>query len=260
MLFKLIKHELKSSYRNYVPIFVAVLIATGFVALSISNESINGIGLSFMIAMGLVFSLFILMFVNISKSLGDRMFGKPGYLLFTVPASTKDVVLSRIIANFLWVLASTIISMLPIAVFILMIQGIANKQEGGASFDAFEILLAVLGITKEANFLDIMVAVIEKMMTFLHLIAAMFVAFTVSHTAYRGDKKKLVQIVIFIVLVTAVNLFLGSSLFKPSQTATGQILVSTTLQKGYAIIFGVLYTSAAFFGSGYLIDKKLELQ
>lgn len=270
MLSKLIKHEFKSSYRRYLPIYAGIILVSLVMYLGLQGNSIEMAAYALILAIILIVVLYVLVFVNIIKSLGERIFGHPGYLLFSVPAKTSTIVSSRVIVNFLWIVLSTIVGAIPILLFAMYInQVIASTVGSGFTDLVSDFALSLVGIEADASALDMALSVVLRMFDFLQIIAIIFIAYTVANTIYHGDKKKLIGFIIFFAIAFVANMILGSALFTTTETVTENIggqtyenIISyhTTLQKAFVITFKLILCSAAFVGSGYLIEKKLELQ
>ena len=66
------------------------------------------------------FAAIILILKNIIMSFYKKMFDKQGYLTFTLPVSTNQIILSKLIVNFLWVIFSFLVLTLSgIIVFLI---------------------------------------------------------------------------------------------------------------------------------------------
>ncbi|MFA6800682.1 MAG: hypothetical protein WCR19_01085 [Acholeplasmataceae bacterium] len=270
MLSKLIKHEFKSSYRNYLPVYVGIILVSLVMYFGLKGDSIETALYALLIAVILIIVLYVLVFVNVMKSLGERIFGHPGYLLFTVPAQTKDIVLSRVIVNFLWIVVSTLIGAIPLLLFVGYIDQVVTSSVGGEFSNLLgDFALSLIGIESDASMFDKVISVVLRVFDFLQIIAVIFIAYTVSNTIYHGDKKKLIGFIIFFALTYIVSLILGTAFFTTTEITTqyiggeafeSYISYHTTIQKVYVLIFKLLVCGFAFVGSGYLIEKKLELE
>ncbi len=270
MLSKLIKHEFKSSYRNYLPVYLGIILVSLVMYISLQGNSFEAAIYAMLFAIILIIVLYVLVFVNIMKSLGERIFGHPGYLLFTVPAKTRDIILSRVIMNFIWIVISTIIGAIPLLMFVGYIDQVLVANAGGEFSELLgDFALSLIGIQADASAIDMVLSVIIRIFDFLQIIAVIFIAYTVANTIYRGDKKKLIGFVIFFGISIIVSIILGTAFFTTTETSTqiinGETIVTyvsyhTTVQKAYVTVFKVILCGLAFFGSGYFIEKKLELQ
>lgn len=268
MLIKLIKHELKSSYRNYILVFAAILIATAILSFTLTTDSINAIAMTTLVTVVLVTVLYVLVFRNIFLSLGERIYGKSGYLLFTIPAKTRDIVISRLIANFLWIVVSTAIGMLPVIIFVGYIsKGFNNLSDGQFGDLLNQFLLGLLGLEENFTVWDAIVSVLQIMFETVSWIATVFISYTIANTLYKGDRKKLVVFVLFVTTIIVLSFISNLSIFRTKElipTNDPEYFIEnfyrTTSQKAYLALFKMVISIGFFFISGYLIEKKLELQ
>ena len=226
MLIKLIKHELKSSYRSYIGVYAGIVVFSILLAIQSSGDtSFEGFAMTFSLTIFLLMALYILMFVNIVKSLGNRIFGKPGYLLFTVPAKTSEIVLSRVITNFIWIVISTITAAIPIVIFTTVIIGQIDPN----ITTSFDVIIDLIRDEIIGEYGSIGSAVTMYLslfaLQFLSLIAVVLLANTFANTLYKGDKKLLIAIVIFFAINIFTNMILSSSLFVTTETVYDPYLV-----------------------------------
>lgn len=270
MLIKLIKHELKSSYRDYLPIFAVVLVFSVLLLGTNNNQSIETFISLFGFTLITLTILFVLVIKNIFTSLGERIFGKSGYLLFTVPAKTKDIVLSRIISNSIWILSAIIISLIPILIFFSAINNVLSDNDMNANEFIINAILGFLGVDKNAGAMDMTFSVLMKVFDLLQLIAITLISYTLVHTIYKGERKKLMIFVIFVILYIFVSVIANTDIFLSEGTRTEidlfgepyeyEYVFRTTNQKGLLVLFKLILCTGLFFYSNKLIETKLELQ
>ena len=68
-----------------------------------------GLGFSFLI-IGILFALFISIFVNYDRS----MFKRPGYLTLTLPVSTTELILSKVLTTMIWLIIAMFVMVVGI--------------------------------------------------------------------------------------------------------------------------------------------------
>lgn len=265
MLIKLIKHELKSSYRNYLPIFSAVLLATLLMWTQSYAETMDAFFLLISLTMFLIFTLYILVFVNIFKSLGDRIFGKPGYLLFTIPAKTHQIIISRVVANFIWIILATIVAYLP---FIVMVDVITNiiAVDPALQVNVVDLLLQLLGVDVNSGALDITLSILGRIFDFVLIIGVTLFSYAFVNSNYKGERQKLIIFLMFIGVYFIFSTITNTSLFISTREATNSLgevyeeLYRTTLQMGLLVVFKIAVSLGLFIWSNNLIEHKLELE
>lgn len=117
MIFKLVKHELKASLSSLVGMFIAlfVLAIVGPILLNINAEWLSAIvvlaGFALMIAVTVVT---IMVIVNLFNK---RTFGAQGYLNITLPITTNQLLLSKLITGIIISLLTSLASFLAFMTF-----------------------------------------------------------------------------------------------------------------------------------------------
>lgn len=139
MLKKLLKYELKATSRTMGGLYLALLAVAALLGLMAtpaggSAESFLGdLGTRYRsaaaLAMGflgllysvLLIALVVLTFVSILRRFNQNLLGGEGYLMHTLPVSTRQLLGSKLIASLLWVAASILVSLASLLLLILII-------------------------------------------------------------------------------------------------------------------------------------------
>lgn len=131
MLGKLIKYEFKACGRTFFPIYIGILVLAvingifnnynvfniedGGTSLNFSIDNIQGI---FMLVLFALFvALFVITIVLTIKRFKKSLLEDEGYLMFTLPVSSKNLILSKYLVAIIFVVLSTLIS---IATFLII--------------------------------------------------------------------------------------------------------------------------------------------
>lgn len=134
MLGKLIKQELKGTSRFFIPMYIALGVMTLLVKLtagftfdsfgvysSTSSVTMSLItGLLIMIYVFVIIGIFILTYFIVIRRFYTNMFGDEGYLMFTLPVTTGQLLNSKLIAAFIWQFA--MIPAMCLSFFILFVN------------------------------------------------------------------------------------------------------------------------------------------
>ncbi len=249
MLFKLLKHEFIASYRTYLPVYAGLycLSLLIFVGNQVNSQIIFGILISlFALLEGamLIFTIY-----NLVISLGSRVYGKPGYLLFSIPAKTSEIMLSKYIANFVWILVSIFVSITALGIS-FSIMGVLDVVREGLSS-----VWAALDLTSMNIFMFIVYAII--MITFY--ISLFMFMFSLLNLLYKGERKLLIGIIFYFVLSRIINLIIAAV----SAPILSQLLGAGTgdINTIWFIILIYFVVSVAMIGTTYyFMDRKMELQ
>lgn len=247
MLAKLMKHEILSSYRKFLPIYAGVILLTLITSFSFNIQSISAAATFTSLLFTLVGITMLFTFYTIIINLGQRVFGKPGYLLFTTPASTIEIMLSKVLINMMWLIVSILVSMFAASLFILS----AFRE------NVFTILGQLIDLVIQ-NPYESYTIIVAGFTYALYMIGMLFFLFALLNMIYKGEKKILIGILLYFAIGQVVNvitsIFLGA--YMSFATAFIEDFNSIWVFTG---TFFVL--SAAFYVLTYIIiDRKLEIQ
>lgn len=247
MLARLMKHEILSSYRKFLPIYAGVILMTFITSFSFNVQGISA-SLTFS---GLLFTLvgitMLFTLYTIIINLGQRVFGKPGYLLFTTPATTLEIMLSKVIINMMWFIVSILVSIFAASLFVLS----AFQQ------NIFDIIGEMINLVIRHPYESY--TIITAGFTYaLYMIGMLFFLFALLNMIYKGEKKILIGILLYFAIGQVVNLITSIFLGAYMSFATAWIEDFNSIWVFVGIYF---ILSAAFYVLTYfIIDRKLELQ
>ena len=118
MLGKLLKYELKATSRVFVPLYIAILVVSIVNGLSLNLEILNIQGLATIVLMCLFISLFVITIVVTIQRFNKNLLKDEGYLMFTLPVSSKYLVLSKYLTSLIWTFLSFIVALLSFTIII----------------------------------------------------------------------------------------------------------------------------------------------
>lgn len=118
MLGKLLKYEFKATARTFLPIYGAlILVALGNRLFRMGNINI-GFGLTTAILVGLFVALGVLTLMVTIQRFNKNLLGDEGYLMFTLPATTNELIFSKLITTVIWGILSGIIGVITFIILI----------------------------------------------------------------------------------------------------------------------------------------------
>ncbi len=249
MLFKLLKHEFIASYRTYLPVYVGLY---GLSILIFFSYQVNAnIVAALLIALFSLLEGAMLIFTiyNLVISLGSRVYGKPGYLLFSVPAKTSEIILSKFIANFIWILISIFVSITSLGIS-FSILGV---------YDEIGNMVSMIWTTFDFTSLNVAMFIVYGIVIILYYIAFFMFLFALLNLIYKGERKLLIGILFYFILSTIMGVIINA-ISVPILTTilgTGGENINTIW---WVILIYFVITSAFVGATYYFMDKKMELQ
>lgn len=126
MLSKLLRHEFRATQRIMLPLYLLLLVTAGMFHLSMlmrENERI-GEGWAARIFTGVSITLFVISLIGVSVLACALMIYRfyknlmtdEGYLMFTLPVTTHQLILSKLIVSLVWSVATVLADALAVVV------------------------------------------------------------------------------------------------------------------------------------------------
>jgi len=279
MLGKLTKHELIASGRMLIPMYIALICASVvgklFIWLSSKEAFIESVPVTFSKIVNSISSLFTVLYiimiivVLIATTLFilirfyKNYYTDEGYLMFTLPVSSKSLILSKLFSALIWTIVSAAIVLGSIAL-------IMNSEETQHSFKmmweefmrllermAPEMDLSVGGLITE-GILVILVAIISKYLMFYTAIAA--------GPSFSSKNKIVGSIIAYVVItilsqiVSLIMMYLLTNIMPNYIEAlnqnAGQAVQSTVVATG---IINIIFCVIFFFVTDHLMKTKTNL-
>lgn len=283
-MLKFMKYEIKGTYKFIMMLVLAVLGASTGLQLSTlrgMKGNHEGFPTFLPLILGLViFGAFISAFFYIISSFRKELYEDRGYLTFSLPLSGKQIVGTKLLIAIMW----SVVIGLSVVVYNLLLGSVLF---GTRWIEGFRQIFSYTSINKVVLSL-ILSGVISGVITLLLIYFSM----TISKVSIKNKKIGGLWFILFLVLSGVINfitlkvsglvpyyLDLNSfkivkhsmSLFSNSTGPTLEILsggnmsgmiVATgnqiILNIG-AYVFSIIVALATFFGTSYLIDKKVEI-
>ena len=258
MLKKLIKHEFKATYRFYVPIYIALatLVALACIFLTVIDHfDVNEMFLSITLPLGAIVGFLAIIFTVLSpyificlrfyRSTATR----EGYLTFTLPASTNQILFSKFLVSFLWAVITTAVTLF--ALFVLCVVG----------FDSDITFMAIRQFLRSETF-DFM-TIFSFFTGYINSILAIYAAISlgqfvrdhrviasIAFYAAIYTVQQIVSLVVLIPVMISTNIFSEAASLNYSDTGMLTI-ISLIISVVFSVIFYVI--------SERILDRKLNL-
>ncbi|MGN1083274.1 MAG: hypothetical protein ACI4SJ_07005 [Candidatus Avispirillum sp.] len=201
MLRKLFKYDFKGMGRLIVPIsLLAIAVALVGCAAMFGTKNISGAGLGSMTEFALsailsiivftsvvaVIAYSVLCFVVIFARFYKNFFSDEGYLTFTLPVTTRQLLLSKLFASVLWLIAAVIITFL---LAVLMISAGTAPEGAFMNVNIFKDIFNVLSAsTGDAGVGIMIMTAVCAVVQWTCMICMIFLAITIGSTVARKGK------------------------------------------------------------------------
>lgn len=268
MLGKLLKYELKATSRVFIPLYIAILIVSIVNGLSLNLEILNIQGLATIVLMCLFISLFVITIVVTIQRFNKNLLKDEGYLMFTLPVSSKHLVLSKYLTSLIWTFLSFVVAFLSFTI-IFMIP--TYKYFDFSYFiNEFNLLFSnMLNLNILGQFLKIILLMIISYTIFIfNVYLALSVGQLPIFNRFRNVSSFIGFLVINLLISYAQNIV---SLFVNDASVNIEAIdninyainsVTSIVSKGLniAIVINLIIILVLFFATTYILDKKLNLE
>lgn len=270
MLGKLIKNEFKSNSHSIGMIYLVAAVAVALMAASYIADItwISALATIVLIAAG--FIAVIVTFVSVISNFQKTLFGQQGYLSFTLPVSSGQLLAAKTITSFAWMLLSYLVA---IAIFI-GVYLYATAMVGEDVKAAIEIMLTMFDGLPSTGTIKLVLVLVAAVVfiRIVVLIAQLYFAITLSNTRalqkLGGFAAVAVFFAVFIVMQVASLLLSQYVPLSIVLTADGLFYSTTStmanplgLSFGVAgTIFDVLCAAGLFWGTAKLMNTKINIK
>ena len=265
----LMKYAIKDSWKGIVIGNGSFIVGTLLLSLLVrvlSVKFITSVFGGFLIsslffAVGLIFIAGVCLVVaNLIKTLYQKLFTSEGYLTFTLPVTTDELIFSRILTNLLWATTTTIATVISIVLGALIMS---NKVE---LVQIFYLIASLMG----DNIPTIIGGVIMWLVNYVNGILIIILSLAISRSLKKEKGRNAIAVLLALLMFYAVN--------QISSIAT-LIGVGWAVNINGEIVFSVMFNNSAvayifnivdfvlesalavglYFVTRYMLSNKLEL-
>lgn len=276
MLGKLIKYEFKACGRTFLPLYISIILMSLIVGFSMNMNLFKIQGIAMVVLFGLFVALVVMTIMITIQRFRKNLLDDEGYLMFTLPVSSKQLIFSKYIVSFIYALLSVLVSVFSFLIMVFIMNtityGIVPFSEifyGLSSlFDMISpikgtiILMLLLAFVSYSMFILILyfsvsmgqLPVFNKHRNIVAFIS--FFAVNIGINSIYGFVVNLISNFIDTSVIEdlILNSFLGSD--EIANSVTG--IISSLM--GFNLGFYIIIVIAIFFGISYILDKKLNLE
>lgn len=268
MFGKLLKYEFKATGKWYGILFTVLAIASILLGLMVSNITSGGASLQNSDTFGIIYGFFSIIFFSACTALAisnlvitvrrfyQNIYGREGYLTWTLPANAHQIILSKMTMATIWYIASILGIIFS---FIIMIAIVAIGS-GVDFFQQFGMLLSYIPTVTWIQFLFYFILSSISGVLFLYLAISIGQLFQ-NHRVLMAFVSVFVLWIIFGTLGNAIYnanpfSYLINSIYSISYNGTPAIAFSYLAAYIYEIIKILLF----YLGIYYITQTKLNLE
>lgn len=281
MLGKLIKYEFKACGRVFFPIYLGILILSvingmysqyGFIQSLKNNLSQKGSllsvqGILTVVLLALFVSLFVITIIFTIQRFKKSLLEDEGYLIFTLPVSSRNIILSKYIVSLIFVILSTLVAILS---FMLMVIFIENYQF--ARIMNMMGLIIINMITSGKGILTaILVLILGLIIVYTNFVLSVYLSISVGQISKFNKHRSGIGVIAFFlinIIIGYVHSFINNimpqNVWDGVENLLSAILDNSifTMNKYYwfMIITDIAIIGLLFYVINFILSKKLNLE
>ncbi|MGL6107722.1 hypothetical protein, partial [Romboutsia sp.] len=257
----------KATSRVFLPLYITLLVVALINGLSVNADMFKIQGLIAMIFGALIISLFVITIVVIVQRFSKNLLGDEGYLMFTLPVSNGSILVSKYLAALLWTVLSGFVAFVAFCLIIF----IPFFLEGGFDFATwFDAVGELFRLVPVGIYLPSVLNVVLLMfLTYSIFIFTVYLSLSMGQLPVFSKHRNLASFISFIginVVFSFIENFFAMMYFS---NRTQQILesdlitgITTLINDGMLVstLFNLVLLIGLFFGTKFILDKKLNLE
>lgn len=204
-----------------------------------------------LLVLGITIALFVSIFINFKRS----MLSKPAYLTLTLPVSTTELILSKVIMSIMWLIIG--IGILVIEFFVMsVVTGCIND-----SITITEIMNSLVDIFKGIGYAlthclsDVLSSMFSVLSGLILIVGSIYFSLTATHTKILRKHRLIFGIILYVALNIVVG-YIGDMIFGNSTLFFSYLEDYSLLESIYYLLVG----SLLIVGTIYIFDHHIEIE
>ncbi len=271
MFGKLLKHELRHTARYHFSIIIASVIATVImgVSLIIDAESLMSMAMIPLVIVAL--TVIIISLVSVIKNFYETVFSRQGYLTMTLPVKGSQLLSSKVIISFFWIIVSYIAVFLPFTFIFIHI-----KKQLDADNMTDEVVQSISEILPSTGSIIalVLIFVITSLISILSYVGYVYFSVTMANTRILSKHPKLFGVLVFLAVHFITDTLSDLTMkFAPLRLIIGEGKIfftfkefwelDTIIVNSYDVNVYIIEAVAAvilLFATSYFIENKINIK
>lgn len=197
MFGKLLKHELRHTARYHSAILTASLIATVAMGLSLIFKADSVLSMAMFPLIIVAFAVIIVSLTSVIKNFYETIYSRQGYLTLTLPVKCSQLLISKVLISFFWIIVSYIAAFLPFTFIFIHI-----KKQLDADNMTDELVQSFLEFLPSTGSIAVIVIffVITSLISILSYVGYVYFSVTLANTRLLSKHPKLFGVLVFIAI------------------------------------------------------------
>ena len=271
MLSKLIKYDIKSTWRDFTGIYLSILLGVIILPFIFNNINNNFIVVTGgFIAFGIIIAVIVITIISLFKIFNTNIYSKEGYLTLTLPVTSRQILTSKLIVSTMWIVSTMLVSVIGLLIFALLI----------APLPFMDIINEIkLTITQLAGLggATIILLILAMIVSTVKEVAKLFLACSIAHLKQFNKFRVPVGVLSYFAFSWAENIIIQGALLVLGPFFEEKSIIISQLNRmsnfgaiqealglfnwviGLAILYGIFLTFAYSFCNIWILNNKLDL-
>ena len=262
MLGKLIKYEFKATMRSFLAIYASLILTGILIGIFMFANVEVGMSLGMLIMVALMITLGVLTITVIIKRFSKNLLGDEGYLMMTLPVSTKKIVASKIITSVVYLILSTIVVFL-VFVVIMLPSGMATMKEFIRSMGNVWNYMVMNLLSARDIILNMIITFMLGIVDYISFILVIYTSLSIGQLKPFNKHRTPVAIIAFFIInmiVSVISDGLSNLLESMNILTAPQSMSMLNAVSLYTLTFYSVVSIVLFMITSYILEKKLNLE
>lgn len=262
MLGKLIKYEFKATMRSFLAIYASLILTGILIGIFMFANVEVGMSLGMLIMVALMITLGVLTITVIIKRFSKNLLGDEGYLMMTLPVSTKKIVASKIITSVVYLILSTIVVFL-VFVVIMLPSGMATMKEFIRSMGNVWNYMVMNLLSARDIILNMIITFMLGIVDYISFILVIYTSLSIGQLKPFNKHRTPVAIIAFFIInmiVSVISDGLSNLLESMNILTAPQSMSMLSASSIYTLVFYGVVSVVLFMITSYILEKKLNLE
>ena len=262
MLGKLLKYEMKSTARTFLPLYAILLISAFVSGLLMENPGLAA-GISSTIFFGLCVAVFVMTILILIQRFQKNLLQDEGYLMMTLPVKTHTLIFSKLIPALIWSIASMFTGML--AFFLLVIPSAFNANFFTTLFQEFlPQFFQLLGEIPGDVYLILFQSALFSLLSLSAFILMVYLSLSTGQLPAVAKHRRLASFMSFIILYIINQIIIIKSTIAIGNMYSSNQFYASTTEANIMLLFMIVVVLAIntiyFLMTNFILQKHLNLE
>ncbi|MEG0857662.1 MAG: ABC transporter permease [Terrisporobacter sp.] len=273
MLGKLMKYEFKACGRTFIPIYLGILILSVINGLFLNFNIIKGNhtidesayvdpsgsgvqNIFMLVLLALFVALFVITIVLTIQRFKKNLLEDEGYLMFTLPVKSRNLIISKYLVALIFALLSGIVAVLSF-MFIALLSGSISFGDIAQIFSQLNLSGDIIEVS--------LYFIVALFITYSIFILTIYFAVSIGQLPNLSKHRVAAGFISFFVinfLISYIQSFMSDIMYSSSYSSqiTNEISMTFSSFSGLILLINALITVGIFFLVNWILDKKLNLE